>query len=152
MGSFHELFEVIGVLARKRYQTTDRCLSTVGLNHTEARLLSLLSHSGGTAMQESLSNMLLVDRTNAGRALKRLEQDGYVSRKNDLADKRANLVRISSKGRKAVMEISKLRKRIIREFFGELTEQEAREIVGLLRKALTPEERAKISSNQREKH
>jgi len=57
-------------------------------------------------------------------------------RKED-ADKRANLVQISPKGRKAVVEISRLRKKIAQSFFGNLKEDQAGAIVDLLRKALT---------------
>jgi MarR family transcriptional regulator for hemolysin len=78
-----------------------------------------------------------VDRSNAGRALQRLEQDGYILRRKDDADKRANLVRITPKGRKAVVEIEKLRKRMAQSFFGDLKEDEAEAVVNLLRKALS---------------
>jgi DNA-binding MarR family transcriptional regulator len=133
---FLTLFDLIGELARRRYQTAERCFSALGVNHTEARLLALLFQEDGVAAQDALSNRLSVDRSNAGRALQRLEQDGYVLRRKDGADKRANLIRITPKGRKAVVEISKLRKKMAQSFFGDLKEDEAGAIVDLLRKAL----------------
>jgi DNA-binding MarR family transcriptional regulator len=138
--SFLTLFDLIGVLARRRYQTAERCFAALGLNHTEARLLTLLRQESGVAAQDALSNLLFVDRTNAGRALKRLEQGRYILRRKDDADKRTNLVQITAKGRKAVVEISKLRKKMAQSFFGDLKEDEAGAIVDLLRKALTNEE------------
>ena len=36
-----ELFDAIGVLARRRYQTAERHFARLGLNHSEARLLTL---------------------------------------------------------------------------------------------------------------
>ncbi|MEJ7787147.1 MAG: MarR family transcriptional regulator [Solirubrobacteraceae bacterium] len=48
----------------------------MGLNHTEARLLRMLDEEGGAATQDALSRRLAVDRSNAGRAFKRLEQAG----------------------------------------------------------------------------
>ncbi|MBI2687352.1 MAG: MarR family transcriptional regulator [Acidobacteria bacterium] len=131
---------MIGELARRRYQTAERYFSALGLNHTEARLLTLLRKEDGVASQDALSNRLSVDRSNAGRALQRLEQDGYILRRKDDADKRANLVRITPKGRKAVVEISRLRKKMAQSFFGDLKEDEAGAIVDLLRKALTNEQ------------
>jgi DNA-binding MarR family transcriptional regulator len=140
VNSFLTLFDLIGELARRRYQTAERCFSALGLNHTEARLLTLLRQEDGVAAQDALSNGLSVDRSNAGRALQRLEQDGYILRRKDDTDKRANLVQIAPKGRKAVVEISRLRKKMAQSFFGDLKKDEAGAIVDLLRKALTNEQ------------
>ena len=136
VSNFQALFDLIGELARRRYQAAERAFSALGLNHTEARLLTLLHQEGGAAMQDTLSARLLVDRTNAGRALQHLEQDGYILRRKDESDKRANLVRITGKGRKTVAEISKLRKKMAQSFFGDLKADEAATIVTLLSKAL----------------
>jgi MarR family transcriptional regulator for hemolysin len=140
VNSFLTLFDLIGELARRRYQAAERFFSALGLNHTEARLLTLLRQEDGVAAQDTLSNRLSVDRSNAVRALQRLEQEGHIRRRKDDADKRANLVRITPKGRKAVVEISKLRKGMAQSFFGDLKEDEAGAIVDLLRKALTNDE------------
>jgi MarR family transcriptional regulator, transcriptional regulator for hemolysin len=134
------LFDLVGVLARRRYQTAERCFSALGLNHSEARLLTLLRQKEGVATQDALSNMLLIDRSNAGRALKRLEREGYVVRRKDDVDKRTNLVQLTAKGRKAIAEISTLKRKMARSFFGDLKEEDARAIVGLLEKALAGED------------
>jgi MarR family transcriptional regulator, transcriptional regulator for hemolysin len=134
--SILELFDLIGELARRRYQTAERFFSALGLNHTEARLLTLLGQEDGVANQDALSNRLSVDRSNAGRALQRLEKDGYIRRRKDGADRRANLIHIAPKGRKAVIEIQKLRRKIAKDFSGDLKEDEAGAIVDLLRKVL----------------
>jgi MarR family transcriptional regulator for hemolysin len=137
MTAFQVLFDMIGELARRRYQTAERCFSALGLNHTEARLLTLLRQEGGAASQDALSNMLFIDRTNAGRALQRLERERYIVRSKDRSDKRANSVQMTAKGRKAVTEISKLRKKMAQTFFGDLEKDEARLVAGLLRKAFS---------------
>ena len=134
------LFELIGVLARRRYQTAERCFHSLGLNHTEARLLTILDQQDGVATQDALSAFLLVDRSNAGRALKRLEKGGYIVRRKDDADNRTNLVQITGTGREVVAEVSRIRKAIAQTFFGDLTEAEAGAIVDLLQKTLTDEE------------
>jgi MarR family transcriptional regulator, transcriptional regulator for hemolysin len=137
--NFLTLFDLIGVLARRRYQAAERAFSTLGLNHTEARLLTLLHQQDGTATQEALSNLIFVDRSNAGRALKSLEQAGYLERRKDEADKRFNLVQLTEKGREVVIEISRLKQTMAQSFFGALTEDEAGEVVNHLRKAVTDE-------------
>jgi len=144
--SFHTLFEMIGALARRRYQTAEKAFAALGLNHTEARLLSLLKNEGGSATQETLSGLLLIDRSNAGRALKKLELQGYVTRHPDEKDKRTNIVEIADKGVSATIEISKLGKTIAEEFFGDLSASEAAQVVKLLRKTI-PTENTEPSSD-----
>jgi DNA-binding MarR family transcriptional regulator len=133
MDGFHALFDCIGDLARRRFQLAERHFAAVGFNHTEARLLTLLHHQGGEAAQDALSSQLHVDRTNAGRALQRLERDGYLTRAASETDKRARQVRITAKGRKAVNQLHKLRDRIVAGFFGTLPEPEAAAIAARLR-------------------
>lgn len=136
MDNFLKLFDLIGVLARRRFQAAEQNFSAVGLNHTEARLLTLLYKEDGAATQDALSNMLFVDRSNAGRGLKRLEQKGYIARRENEGNKKTKLVQITAKGRQAVVEISKLRKKMAQNFFGALREDEAAVILELLQKAL----------------
>jgi DNA-binding MarR family transcriptional regulator len=131
-----DLFELIGVLARRRYQNAERSYASLGLNHTEARLLTMLDDEAGATTQDALSSRLFVDRSNAGRAFKRLEQAGYVGRRKDDADSRTNLVDITPKGRAAAAEVNRLSDDMARTFFGDLTEADAATVVKLLRKAL----------------
>ncbi len=131
-----DLFELIGALARRRYQTAERSYGALGLNHTEARLLKMLLADGGATTQDALSRRLFVDRSNAGRAFKRLEQAGYIARRKHDTDNRANLVDITPKGREAAAEVDRLGSDMARTFCGDLTEAEAATVVKLLRKAL----------------
>ena len=131
-----ELFGLIGVLARRRYQAAERSYASVGLNHTEARLLGMLDGEGGSATQDALSRRLSVDRSNAGRGFKRLEQAGYVTRRKDEADSRTNVVDITAKGREAAADVKRLGDEMARTFFGELSEADAATIVTLLRRVL----------------
>jgi DNA-binding MarR family transcriptional regulator len=126
------LFDLVGVLARRRFQIGERYFSTIGLNHTEARLLTLLQQADGTATQDALSNKLFLDRSNAGRAVKSLEQEGYVERCKHDADRRTNLVQITEKGREIVTRIATLKPTMARELFGDLTDDEAEQVLGLL--------------------
>jgi DNA-binding MarR family transcriptional regulator len=132
MDNLLALFDLIGVLARRRYQIGERHFSTMGLNHTQARLLTLLQQEEGTATQDALSNMLFLDRSNAGRAMQSLERDGYVARRKHDADKRTNIVQITAKGREAVAKIATLKSTMARDLFGDLTDEQADQILGLL--------------------
>jgi DNA-binding MarR family transcriptional regulator len=136
VSAFQELFDLIGELARRRHQNAERSYAAMGLNHTEARLLMGLRKEGGAASQDVLANQLSVDRTNAGRALQRLEDGGYIQRRKDEQDKRAKQVEMTAKGKKVVTEIGKLRVKMAESFFGDMKEGEAETAVALLRKAL----------------
>ena len=130
------LFDLIGDLARRRYQAAERGFAVVGLNHTGARLLTLLDRAGGTATQEALSNAITVDRSNAGRALKHLEQTGLIARRPDEANRKTNLVQITSAGRATVVELDRIQDTMAREFFANLNEHDAAALVTLLRKTI----------------
>lgn len=142
MSNFIVLFDLIGELARRRYQTAERYFSVLQLNHTEARLLTLLHKADGTSTQEALSNQLFVDRSNSGRALKNLEDAGYVERCPCDTDKRTKLVQITDKGREAVAEVARLKEQMAAGFFGELSENEAGAVIDLLRKVGSDEQNA----------
>ena len=146
MDKFTELFDLIGALARRRYKEGEQHFSALGLNHTEARLLTLLDQEKGAATQDALSNRLSVDRSNAGRGLKNLEQKGYIRRSENEGNKKTKFVETTAKGRQTIVEISKIRKKMAQSFFGDLTEDDAGAIVELLQKALADEDDA-ASSN-----
>lgn len=133
MSQLSELFDLVGMLARRRRQLGERCFATLGLNHTEARLLTLLEQENGESTQDALSNKLFIDRSNSGRALKGLESSGYVIRAVDASDKRTRSVQMTTKGRAVVAEIARLRKEMADTFFGKMTNEEAGLILNLLR-------------------
>ena len=134
-GSYSELFDLVGTLARRRFRLAESRLSTVGLNHTEARLVSILGHENRTMTQDELSAALTVDRSNAGRSLKKLESHGYIIRRQDEVDKRTNVVLITDKGRELAAEVVELRAEIVGTLFRDLAVEDAATIVRLLRNA-----------------
>lgn len=134
MNSQLELFDLIGIIAHKRYVTAERKLSVLGFNHTEARLLTLLSQNGAVT-QDELSAFLTVDRSNAGRSLKKLEAGGYISRRKDASDKRTYIVHITKKGTDAVGQIAKVKESLAKELFRNLNAADVKTIVRLLQSA-----------------
>jgi MarR family transcriptional regulator for hemolysin len=130
------LFDLLGELARRRYQAGEAGFATLGLGHSEARLLSLLRRQGGRAQQEALSASMNIDRSNAGRALLRLEREGLVRRQPDEADRRSRLVLLTDKGRLLAEQVDKLRRSIAREMLAALSNAEAGVVLGLLSKVV----------------
>lgn len=133
--NYSTLFDLIGTLSRRRFLAGERAFGRLGFNHTEARLLTLLDGHGGRANQDLLSNSLSVDRSNAGRALKNLEQSGMVRRSKDVSDARTNLVQLTAKGRRSVAQIAKARMEMAQTFFGEMTEEQAGQVIELFKVA-----------------
>lgn len=136
MNNHLKLFDLIGLLGRKRRFMGERCFAPLGLNPTEARLLTLLGEQGGDATQDTLSGMLYLDRSNAGRALKSLESGGYVSRQKGAADGRTNAVQMTPKGKKTAKQIEALRLELAERFLADITDDEAATITLLLGKAI----------------
>jgi DNA-binding MarR family transcriptional regulator len=113
----------------------EKQFAVLGLNHTEARLLTLLDRQGGEVQQDILSSQITLDRSNAGRALQNLERKELVTRTSDLADRRTKAVRITEGGRKLASKIGRMRKDMARTFFGSLDESGAGTILDILSKA-----------------
>ncbi len=134
--SHSELFDLIGELAQRRFRMAERSLVVLGLNHSEARLVSVLAEEG-TMTQDALSASLTVDRSNAGRSLKKLEGRGYIVRHKDEIDKRTNLVAITDEGRGVAEHVGDIRDNLVEMLLGNLTAEDTREVVHRLRKVLS---------------
>ncbi len=135
MSQTSKLFDLIGELARKRFRLAERELMVLSLNHTEARLLSLLREQDGCA-QEVLTAAVVVDRSNVGRSLKKLEKQGYIVRQRDADDRRAYVVSLTDTGRALGEQVSKVRDRIVDTFCQNINERDARSAVEVLSKVL----------------
>ena len=79
---------------------------------------------------------MFVDRSNAGRAFKRLEQAGYVVQAQGRGRQPDQPHRHHRAGPDAAAEIKRPGYDMARTFFGDLTEADAATIVQLLREAL----------------
>jgi DNA-binding MarR family transcriptional regulator len=89
--------------------------------------------------QDALSELITIDRSNSGRALKRLEREGYVVRNKSEEDGRSKVVVITAKGREAAGGIARIRKQIAQSFFVDLTEEQATTVLNLLRSTVEGE-------------
>ena len=145
LDNYLTLFDLIGIFAHRRYYVVEAELAALGLNHTEARILAILDQEGDLA-QDSLSAFLPVDRSNAGRALKRLEEDSLVNRRKIDRDKRTFLVGITDAGRRAAADIQSVRKAAAKKLFAGMKAKDAKAAAELLKTALTAEEYAERAS------
>lgn len=126
------LFELLGELARARYSLAEQGYAPLGLNHTEARVVHLLSQAA--IAQDQLSARFMVDRSNVGRAVKSLEQQGLVVRQANPADKRTSLLALSASGQQLALQLGGTKQQIMAQFFQGLEPDEASVVYGLLKK------------------
>ena len=114
----------------------DRAARSVGLSAAQACLLDALTQ-GSRSMGE-LAVELLCDASNVTQLVTRLEAGGLVTRVPDPDDRRVKQVSITPAGRR-------VRRTVERAFdfpsatVGRLTEEERRQLSGLMAKLLAPE-------------
>jgi DNA-binding MarR family transcriptional regulator len=72
-------------------------------------LMVLYTHDG--INQENLSEQLNIDKTTVTRALKKLEKEGYVTRKKDDFDRRSYLIFLTEKAKTLQPEIKTILKK-----------------------------------------
>lgn len=145
MDAYLTLFDLIGIFAHRRYYAVEAELAVFGLNHTEARTLAILDQEGELS-QDALAAFLPVDRSNAGRALKRLEGEGLVTRRKSDHDKRTFLVGITDAGRRAAADVQSVRKAAAKKVFTGMKAKDAKAAAELLKAALSAEEYAERAS------
>lgn len=88
-----------------------------------AFLTQLLFNYDGIT-QEELSELLNIDKANTARALKRLEEEGYVYREEDPKDGRKKIVYVTAKARDFEQEFHEVFKRLNRILAKDFTEDE----------------------------
>lgn len=130
------LFDMIGTVAKRRYQIAEQFLSTIGLNHTEAILVTLLRNAGSEATQEELSRMVIIDRSNVGRALRRLREHIYITFHKDNIDRIVNIIQLTPSGHTLARKIDKIKKRMANELCCGPTQDEAEHIIMLFNKSI----------------
>lgn len=86
----------ISILQRYRKYYVSQQLEPLGIRGGHYIFLLMLSKHDG-ASQESISNYLKIDKTTTAKALKKLEESGYLNRQKDKTDKRAYQVFLTQK-------------------------------------------------------
>ncbi len=133
MSTQDDLFAFLHSIMQKRRRIMERALVPLGMGHAEMRLLVRLYRADGCS-QEELVAALEIDRSNVGRALKKLEGLGYVTRERDRRDGRAWRVFLTARGRGLEERLSEIREALRRAFTAGISEDELAALAALLRK------------------
>jgi len=118
---------LMSILHRQSQVYINWSLKEFGITSAEYSFLLYL-YRKEKATQDELSSYLYIDKAATARAVKSLEQKGYVTKDKDNADKRFNRIRLTDKARKHEAEI---RKRIHRwsDFLTEGMDEETTDII-----------------------
>src|SRR6185437_16197588 len=104
-----------------------QCLAAHGLSLSQFDVLATLWHGEGITQQE-LAERLLVTKGNVVGLIDRVGAAGWVERRPDPEDRRANRLYLTDAGRTRLTEAFPGHAGDIREAFGRLTEVELREM------------------------
>lgn len=111
----------------------DNEIAPFGIGHAEMRLLMLL-YTFEKCTQDELTSRLEVDRSNVGRALKKLVDLGYVTRVRDRDDGRLFRIFLTEKGVALKEPLFKIKHNIELTIGAQVDDEEIKVLIGLLSK------------------
>ncbi|KJS21570.1 MAG: hypothetical protein VR72_10080 [Clostridiaceae bacterium BRH_c20a] len=123
----------LSVLYRTGQSYLDKELKAYNLGSGQGMFLAVLLHQDGIS-QENLSALLQIDKGTTARAIKKLEKEGYIIRRADPNDRRANIIRVTEKS----LTIKPVLKRVVENWTDMLTKdfskEEKEQVVRLLKR------------------
>ena len=102
-------------------------------------ILIVLRESGSLSQQE-LGLQIGIDKASMVKIIDDLEALGFVSRKVSGADRRVNLIRMTSKGLRSLDKFSEIRQSVENEFMAPLSVEERKTLKNLMGKLLLQQE------------
>jgi len=127
------VFVFLRSIVKKMHGIADKKLYPLGMSHAEMRLMMMIYQTDPDACsQEDLAAHLVVDRSNVGRALKKLETLGLVERAKDERDGRVYRVLLTEKGRTIRERLFKIKSGIEKTCMMGTSEKERKALAELL--------------------
>jgi DNA-binding MarR family transcriptional regulator len=123
-------------LWRASHTRTAAALDSVGLTPALFGLLNVLGSSDG-AIQQELGATMGIDPSTMVSLIDELEGSGLATRRPRPSDRRAREVTITPKGRRALEDARRMAAEVEDEVLQGLTDGERRELLSLLRRALS---------------
>jgi DNA-binding MarR family transcriptional regulator len=123
-------------LWRASHTRTADALTPLGLTPALFAVLNVLGARGGT-IQQQLSSDMGIDPSAMVKLINELEGAGLADRRRRPNDRRAWEVTITPKGRRTLRRARRLASQVEDEVLGGLTATDRRELLTLLRRALT---------------
>lgn len=102
-------------------------------------ILAILSDNAGAMRHNQLASAFRVSPSTLSEMLNRLESDGMIERSQDPADRRATLLTLTDRGKRRADEIKEETHRAFSAAFGNLSDDEKRQLIALLHKIPDPD-------------
>lgn len=119
--------EVIGktlsIIYRYRQIIINHKLKPYGLGSGQHIFLINIAKNEGIN-QKDLTNLVMIDKATTAKALKKLEENGYIYRQCDELDRRYNQLFLTEKGRQTMPVITSVLMEITEELIVGMTEEE----------------------------
>lgn len=128
---------LLGQASHRAQTLVSEALAQEGMRRQHFTVLTSLSEQG-EASQAALGRRLWIDRSDLHAIVGELERAGLIARVRDPADRRRNVVTITSAGKSTLTRLDALIDRAQRDLVAPLTAGERRELAQLL-KRLIPE-------------
>jgi DNA-binding MarR family transcriptional regulator len=120
-------------------------LAPLGINGREAAVLRAIE-AGPAVSQGEVARAMNVDRTTMVALIDELQLKGLVQRRQDLDDRRKNVVELTDAGRATVRQAAKAVEQAERDFLGPLSAAETEQFKKILRVLLEDAERPDASA------
>lgn len=112
-------------------------LAPYGITGVQLNLLMMLGHQdpdGQGLSQARISEMMLVNRANITSLVDRMEKAGFVIRTAAEGDRRFNMVKLTSKGKKLLEKVEPVYGREVTRIMSVLTDAEKARLIKMLEK------------------
>lgn len=129
---------------RLRKKCVDRKINKLGIHHSQHMMLMYLAHHKEMSNQKDIAKIFDISPAAVAVTIKKLENNGYITRNSSQADNRFNEVRITEKGLDIVERSGQIFKDLDKKTFENFTESEIEQFEYLLKKvnkSLKEEER-----------
>lgn len=123
----------VSVLYRYRKSYASKMLEPYGIVGCQYLFLTALYSNDGSS-QEKISDFLKIDKTTTAKAIKKLEDNGYVKRVVDLGDKRAYKVFLTQKAQDIIPKIKEIMTKWETTIISQISEDEYQNLERLLKK------------------
>lgn len=133
------LAELLTRTARRIHRSSAAELAPHGLTHAQGRTLRIIAGADGPVRMADIAARLEVVPRSATSMVDALCAAGLVERCADATDRRSVLVRLTGDGRSLLQRMHRARHRSAEEVFAPLSDEERRQLSGLLSRLCTEE-------------
>jgi MarR family 2-MHQ and catechol resistance regulon transcriptional repressor len=121
-------------LLKKRADVLFKASALTDVQYNVMALLTYQAGKEGGLSQAQLSDMMLVNRANITSLVDRMEKSGLVVRTAHSADRRFNIIKLTSKGAKLFAKVEPYYFEQIRRVMSGVTESEQKKLMAILEK------------------